>query len=184
MSLFNTVLTPAQNVANGLFNDANSFLNTLIVFYKKNYNVVWNNPRVSPSDVVSAMGTQALGVFTHTAGLASYINSLQSGAVPSSYPANWNVAFGGDGSATATYLGPVITSVGPANASAASPIAVTVSGTNLGSVATVRVDAQDIASPTITANSVSFTLPSGTAMTHNIDLIGPSGSANILYTTV
>ena len=66
--------------AQQVIQQGNMLFSQLVRSFQQAYNQVWKNREATPDAVVAAMGTNALNVFTASAGLAGYLNSL--GATP------------------------------------------------------------------------------------------------------
>lgn len=99
MSLF--TLPPAQQAANQVIVNGNQLYDFLISQYVATYNLVWNDP--NPDQVVAAMGTNAVKIFTASAAIAVCLVSLGA-SVPTTTPqdsagnAKWLVTANPDGS--------------------------------------------------------------------------------------
>jgi hypothetical protein len=109
MPLFNPILAPPpaeQLAAQAIVADGNALLALLTTRYGNAYNRLWANPAATPDKIVSALGTQAQAIFTHSATLAAFINSFGQAQVPAAPPAGWTVTFNADGSAAASYTAP------------------------------------------------------------------------------
>ena len=87
------------HVASRVINASNALFKQLVQQYNMHYNAVWNHPH--PDQIVAAFGTHAVGIFTASGRLASYLNSLGAN-VPATSPSSWTVTFNSDGSAVAT----------------------------------------------------------------------------------
>ena len=96
-------LQTAQQVAANVIRQASQLEQQLTQRYLQAYTAVWHDPNSnSPTDIISAMGTQAAAIFNASAQLATLINTT-GGNVPTTSPAGWTVTFNSDGSATAVY---------------------------------------------------------------------------------
>lgn len=108
MSLFNTVNTVAPELAaaNHVKASSNQLFNTLLNWFKTNYNSVWYNrvSGVTPEKIVEAMGTDACMLFTLSAGLAQFLNDAKPGCVPLGMPSGYTFVPHDNGSATITKI--------------------------------------------------------------------------------
>lgn len=107
MSIFTTdSVTPAQQVAQRVKLDSENFFKSLVQFYNREYQAVWNNRTANPVDIVAAMGQDGVKAFTLSASLAAFINSIQANAVVATMPNAWTYAANQDGSVTLTPVNP------------------------------------------------------------------------------
>ena len=103
MSLFTPVLpTPAQSISNRVKMEGNALHAKVLKTYVDNYNAVWNTPNVSPIDVVAAMGTEAVKVFTLSAALRDLLVASGATGFPLAMPETYNFQANPDGSVTLT----------------------------------------------------------------------------------
>ena len=90
--------TPTQ-IANQIISQAAQLQNLLTTKYTNIYNLVWNNPKATPTDIVNALGTQAVSVFTASADLAAYLIGLGAN-VPTTVPSGVTATYNNDGTVT------------------------------------------------------------------------------------
>ena len=70
-------LPAAQSAANQVVNLISATFGVRVRNFQTAYNLVWNNKNATPDQVVAAMGTQALAIFTARATEATLLNSYQ-----------------------------------------------------------------------------------------------------------
>ena len=92
---------PEQAAAQQVKLTGNQLYQGMLNSYIQAYNLVWANKTASPDKIIAAMGTDAVKIFTLSAGMAVYLNSAGAN-VPTTSPANWTVVFNIDGTASAT----------------------------------------------------------------------------------
>jgi hypothetical protein len=93
---------PAAAAAGQIIQSANFLWNLLTQRYVAAYNVLWNNPRATPQQVVAALGTQAVLIFTRSAELAAFLAGAGVTGIPLTVPAGWSYTANPDGSITLT----------------------------------------------------------------------------------
>jgi hypothetical protein len=99
-------ITPEVAAAATIVNDSNRIRALLVQVFRKNFNLVWNNPLATPDNVVAALGTNAAKIFMASAGLAAYLNALDPTLkLAEAMPSTWTFHANEDGSATLTKNG-------------------------------------------------------------------------------
>jgi hypothetical protein len=98
---FNTQSTvaPEVQIANQVKTQGNMLFKQMVFQYTKSYNDVWSNPLATPDKIVKELGTDAVKVFTLSAGLAAYLNAAGA-SVPAAMPTGWTYTANPDGSVT------------------------------------------------------------------------------------
>ena len=105
MSLLNPSINPAQVAANQVLYIIQSQFQQLARSGQQGFNVIWNNPNASPTDIIAALGTSAAAVFQlaglniQTVQAAATIGGTTPPSIPS-VPAQYVLTFNQDGSAT------------------------------------------------------------------------------------
>lgn len=96
-------LTPAQQAANTVVQIISQTFQIRVQNFKRASSAVWNNPNATPMDVVAAMGTQAVAIFTASGQEATLLNMfLPSLNLPTTIPAGFAFVSNPDGSAVLT----------------------------------------------------------------------------------
>ncbi len=80
----------------------NQLFQMMLRSYQGSYNLVWTNPNATPDKIVTAMGTDAVKLFTLSAALAQLLTSAGATGIPLTMPAGWTFTANDDGSATLT----------------------------------------------------------------------------------
>ena len=101
-----SVAGPAADVAaaNQIKQAGNLLFQSMVRTYIGNFRQVWNNPLVTPPQIVAAMGADAVKLFTLSAGLAQLLAAAGATDIPMTMPTGWSFAANPDGSATLTQV--------------------------------------------------------------------------------
>lgn len=68
---------PDKMAAQQILRQARSLFQLILTHHKQGYRMVWNNPRATPEEVIAALGTDAVEVFS----LSSQLGTLLAAAV-------------------------------------------------------------------------------------------------------
>ena len=94
--------TSATDIAKQLAMYSQMAYRQLLDNYTRSYNLVWHNPTFTPDQVVAALGTSAVKLFTLSALTAQLLAAAGATAIPLTMPAGWNYQAHDDGSVALT----------------------------------------------------------------------------------
>ncbi len=81
----NPTVLPAAFAFKNMKLRSNTLLKQLVDKYKADFDWVWDNVNVTPTDALAAMGTSAVEVFTLAGQTAAFINTVAPGTLSSEY---------------------------------------------------------------------------------------------------
>lgn len=109
-------ITPAAQVASRLTSGMDMELRRRVMFRIQGWQSVWENPKCTPTEVLAALGTDAVKVLTASSVDSTWFTNLATATgkpiadfIDPKYlsaKAGWTVSPHQDGSATATYTAP------------------------------------------------------------------------------
>ncbi|MEI8374814.1 MAG: hypothetical protein WCJ35_18475 [Planctomycetota bacterium] len=114
MSLTGPIKTPAQLVAERIYQINSNLLQTLQDSLSEGYRTFWSNAQgVAPQDVADALGTDAAAMMYWHQQLALVagqicVSSGRPFTVPTAIPESWAYTVGSDGLLTLTYTAPPV----------------------------------------------------------------------------
>ncbi len=94
--------TPDAAAATQVKVAGNQLFQMMLRTYVSSYNQVWNNPLATPPQIVAAMGTDAVKLFTLSAVLAQLLTTAGATGIPLTMPTGWSFVPNDDGSVTLT----------------------------------------------------------------------------------